>query len=212
MIRVILAITMAVTLAGLADAQTRRDRDRDRDSAASDNPLQMQMRRVSPREAARRAQREEEAREAAEAATSDGDDNAAANPQTQSNAINPPGGSRVPAPRPGGRGTDTNSPQAPGDTNPAPEPSPGGGNGGGSGGHPEAPFDPVETPFAGSGDDNEAAAPVRVRRAGDQRMSGETVDGEPVERQHRRARDRRRNTDETTERTRVRDNRTRDDD
>ena len=192
MIKILLAIMMAVSLAGIADAQSRRDRDRD--DASSDNPLQMQMRRVSPREAARRAQREEEAREAAEEAEM-ADDNAAAAPQPQSNAINPRRGTQTPAPRPG-RGTDTNAPQEPGDNEPAPDPSPGDGDGNG-GGHPDAPFDPVETPFSSDADndDNEAAAPVRVRRTGDQRMSGETVDGEPVERDHRRARDRRRNDD-----------------
>jgi len=209
MIKILLAIMMAVSLAGIADAQSRRDRDRD--NASSDNPLQMQMRRVSPREAARRAQREEEARAAAEDAEM-AEDNAASAPQPQSNAINPRRGTQTPAPRPG-RGTDTNAPQEPGDNEPAPDPSPGDGDGNG-GGHPDAPFDPVETPFSSNADndDNEAAAPVRVRRTGSQRMSGETVDGEPSGRDHRRARDRRRNSGEASERTRVRDNRTGDDD
>ena len=185
--------------AGTADAQSRRDRDR-----ASDSSLvtPMQMRRTSPRDAARDAARaaEREEREAAENAMSQSQRTGGDGPQNdmdeeepmemignartgstmRATTINPrPGPVQTPAP-----GGGTVGPQAPTEPGPSPEPSPGGDSGGGTG-HPEAPFDPVETPFSGADDDKDRADAARAR----QRNFDETREGQPRVRDNRNSPD-----------------------
>ena len=186
MIKIVFAVIVGLGLAGLvvpADAQSRRNGDR---ASSSNLVTPMQMRRTSPREAAREAARaaaEREERQAAEEALSHSRQAGTDGPQHDMDEeepiemiINPrPGPVQRPAP-----GGGTVSPQSPTEPGPSSEPSPGGDSGGGNG-HPEAPFDPVETPFSGSGDDEDGASAARTR----QRALGEASADQPNVRDHR---------------------------